>query len=158
MKSQKNWKVLIGLIVTTEAVGLVSGLLAGNNVANYEALNTVPFSPPAYVFGMVWPILYALIAISLYWITQAVETQSTKFKAYLLYGLQLLLNVLWSSLFFGASLRWVAFILMLLLDSVVFIQIRYYAKLSKLASFLLTPYFIWLLFATYLNFGYALVN
>lgn len=75
-----------------------------------------------------------------------------------LYIARLALNFVWSPLFFGNGLLWPAFAIVLLMDAIVPITVVLYAKYAKLSAILLTPYLLWLLFATYLNVSFAILN
>lgn len=156
--NKKRWLILIAAVVGTELVGSLSGLLAGDLRGMYESFTKIPFSPPGSVFGIVWPILYFMMGVSLFFIIIADSRKTYKKNAYGLYGIQLFLNFTWSLIFFGGDMMGIAIINILLLDIVVAYQIFYYRKISKVAAYLLVPYLVWILFATYLNIGFALVN
>jgi tryptophan-rich sensory protein len=124
----------------------------------YAALKRPPLNPPAQVFGIVWPILYVLMgtAAGLIW---ARGWQSPGVKcALLVFGIQLVLNGLWSPLFFG--LHWIATALAecILLWAVASAAAVLFGKISASASILLWPYLGWLTFAAYLNAGYWILN
>lgn len=156
--SKKNWLTLALAIIGTEFVGFLSSLFAGDIRAMYDSLEKIPLSPPGGLFGIVWPILYLLLGISLYLIITSDANSRQKQMAYLIYAVQLFLNFLWSIVFFGGDKMGLAIIIILLLDAAVVYQIFYYRKISMLSAYLLVPYLLWLLFATYLNIGFALVN
>ena len=125
---------LILAVVVVELVGFCSSLLAGDIAGKYAMLNKAPLSPPGSVFGPVWIVLYLLM------------------------GIQLLLNFLWSILFFGGSSFWLAAVVILLLDAAVIACIVWFKKISTLAAGLMVPYLLWILFATYLNIAFAILN
>ncbi|WP_265456830.1 TspO/MBR family protein [Enterococcus sp. HY326] len=156
--NKKRWLILLAAVVGTELVGSLSGLLAGDIRGMYESFNQIPLSPPGSLFGIVWPILYFLMGLSLFLIIITPAKRSTKMFAYGIYGLQLLLNFTWSLVFFGGDQMFLAIFNILALDLLVLCQIIYYRRISKWAAYLLVPYLVWILFATYLNIGFALVN
>ena len=117
----------------------------------YPTLIQPFFKPPNYVFPIIWNILYVMIGCSLAVIINKKDSPSLKKKAYLAFSLQLFFNLIWSFIFFGAhdiTLAWVD--LNLLIISLV-INIYYFYKISKFASYLLIPYLLWGLFANILN-------
>ena len=153
-----NWLQLIGCIVIVELVGSLSGLLAGNIKAVYQGLNLPALSPPATVFGPVWILLYLMIGIVAYLILRDATPGTQKNTSLALFGSQLLLNFIWSIVFFGANAYWFGLVIIILLDLIVLTCILAYRRFSPLAAYLLIPYFVWLLFATYLTIGVALGN
>lgn len=156
--SKKRWFILAATIIFTELIGSLSGLLAGDIRGMYETFEKIPLAPPGSLFGIVWPILYLLMGISLYLVIVSSARQTYKKNAYFIYGVQLFLNFTWSLIFFGGSQMGLAIINILLLDVIVAYQIFYYRKISTGSAILLVPYLIWILFATYLNIGFALIN
>lgn len=119
---------------------------------------TKPFlNPPSEVFAPVWVILYILIFISLliYIIKPA---RTSKISGYIFFSIQLFFNIIWSPVFFFMQNIGFALFIVLLLDIFVFLTIRNFYKNSPISAFLLIPYFIWVLFATYLNGAYFVLN
>ena len=119
---------------------------------------TKPFlNPPSEVFTPVWVILYILIFISLliYIIKPA---RTSKISGYIFFSIQLFFNIIWSPVFFFMQNIGFALFIVLLLDIFVFLTIRNFYKNSPISAFLLIPYFIWVLFATYLNGAYFVLN
>jgi len=117
-----------------------------------------PFlNPPASIFKPVWGILYILIIVS--FVLYALKhSEINKLKGYIFFGIQMILNGLWSPVFFYFKNMTLAFVIIILMDIFVLLTIKEFYKISKTASFLLIPYFIWILFATYLNFGFIFLN
>ncbi|CCG90305.1 TspO/MBR family protein [Pediococcus pentosaceus] len=156
MQTKSKWIQLIIAVVGVELIGSLSGLLAGDIKAIYNSFTLPPFSPPDRLFGIVWPILYLMIGIVGYLIftvrSNYRKTNLTLFIA------QLFLNFIWSIVFFNASSRWTGLLIILVLDALVFFCIKEFYKSSKLAAYLMIPYFLWILFATYLTLGTAILN
>ena len=143
-------------LVTVPAIvmtGSLSGLLSNSGYGNrwFAALDLPAITPPGWVFGTVWPLLYVCLGLSLAMILHARGAQGRGF-ALLLFFAQLIANFVWSPLFFGAhqvttALYLIIFILMLTV-AVAFA----FAAIRKAAAWLLAPYIAWLCFAAVLNF------
>ena len=138
---------LIGSIFTREAV-----------IDWYATLNKPFFTPPDWLFGPVRTILYLLMAISAFIVWQKGIANPAVRIALILYLLQLILNALWSVIFFGLKLPMLAFIEILLLWGAIGFTILAFAKVSIFASILLVPYILWTSFAAILNFSIWLLN
>ncbi len=123
----------------------------------YNGLTKPPFSPPDWLFAPVWSVLYFLILLSLI-IYSVKKTNLNKVKGYVCFGLQIILNFLWSPAFFALKNITLALIIVILLNIFIIMTVRYFFAVSKVASLLLVPYLIWTLFATYLNFSYLILN
>ena len=98
--NKQKWTELLIFIVAAELVGVLSGIVAGNTNSFYQELAKPPLSPPGWVFPVVWAVLYALMGWSAYLIAAAKVSTSEKGCALFLYGLQLLVNFMWSIVFF----------------------------------------------------------
>ncbi|QGZ70177.1 tryptophan-rich sensory protein [Pediococcus pentosaceus] len=156
MQTKSKWIQLIIAVVGVELIGSLSGLLAGDIKAIYNSFTLPPFSPPDRLFGIVWPILYLMIGIVGYLIfTVRSNYRKTNLTLFIT---QLFLNFIWSIVFFNASSRWIGLLIILVLDALVFFCIKEFYKSSKLAAYLMIPYFLWILFATYLTLGTAILN
>lgn len=113
-------------------------------------------APPDWLFAPVWIVLYITIFVS--FILYSLMRVPDKKSGYLFFSVQLLLNFMWSPVFFGLKNILLAFIIIILLDIFVFLTIRKFYSISKLAGLLLIPYLLWVLFATYLNGAYLVLN
>lgn len=123
-----------------------------NNREWYENLNKSSLTPPSYVFGIVWPILYIMIIAS--GIVYFIQPQTNLFiTAIIVYVIQWLLNIAWSPLFFKYRQITVSFIIILSLLVIIGINMYVFGETSNLSASLMLPYFIWVSFASYLN-GY----
>lgn len=155
--------VLTKLVVSfglTFAAPLIGSLFTTQEAISewYAALNRPFFTPPAWIFGPVWTILYALMALSAFIIWQK-GLGSTAVKIALgLYIVQLALNALWTPLFFGLQMPLLAFIEILLLWLVILATIWAFGKVSTGAALLLIPYLLWTSFAVVLNGALWLLN
>lgn len=143
--------ILIPLIV-----GFLSSLFVGDNIGLFENVQKPSFSPPAFLFGIVWPILYILLGISSYLVSGTPECQEN--FCLRVYAINLFLNFFWSIIFFNFQAYLLAFIwILLLIASTVWLIITFYRS-NKLAGILNIPYLLWLLFAAVLNFYIYLLN
>lgn len=145
----RNKSALIISILIPLAVGSMSALFSGN-MSSYSILDKPAFSPPGFIFPIVWTILYILMGISSYIVYSS--NSPNKPKALLIYGIQLFFNFCWSIIFFGLDLYLFAFIWLIALIFIIIIMIRQFYIVSPLAAYLQIPYLIWCIFAAYLNF------
>lgn len=150
--------MIIISILIAEGVGLLSSYLAGDISGVYQTLNQPPLAPPGWIFPIAWGILYALMGIAAALIPTARASDEDKKRALTLYGLQLLFNFSWSILFFRFELYWLSVAIILILLLLVALTFIHFWKIRPLAGYLLIPYLLWLLYATYLNIGTALLN
>ena len=138
--------------ITLVLVTLIVGSLASSSTGTdpwYQGLDKSNLNPPGYVFGIVWPILYLLMGITVWRTFHRIKN---------LFYVQLFFNAIWSWLFFSFHLTLISLIDIWLL---IFINIKILImvlKEDKLAAFLYTPYIVWLLFASYLNLFIVLNN
>lgn len=148
---------LIFSIAISLSAGLIGSIFTLESIPTwYEGLNKPFFNPPNWIFAPVWTVLYLLIGISLYLV---IETSSNSKKtAYLAFTLQLILNTLWSIVFFGFKSPFAAFIIIILLIAVITFNIRKFYRINKLSGLILLPYLVWVIFASFLNFFIMLYN
>ncbi len=124
----------------------------------FEQINKPPLSPPGWLFPVVWTVLYIFMGIASYLVLESDSSHKDIINALTFYGVQLFFNFLWSILFFNFSLYGIAFIWLLILWVLIIITTVLFGKISKLSALLLIPYFLWVTFAGYLNFGIAVLN
>ncbi len=149
-------KPLIVSLLISLGVGGLSALLTREGMKAYDLAIQPPLSPPDWVFGVVWTILYALMGIAAYriWLTGSGERSG----ALGLYAAQLLFNFVWSLIFFNArrygfALLWLAVLWLLILLTVI-----RFSRLDRTAGRLMIPYLVWVTFALYLNAGVWVLN
>lgn len=152
-----TWFRLIVIALITELIGLLGSLFSGTIGQIYTSFIKPPLSPPRWLFGVVWPVLYLLMGIAAYIICQKPQTPERK-KAIILYWVQLFVNFLWPIVFFRFEWFWISVTVILLLDILVLITTIWFYKIKKAAGYLMIPYLLWILFATYLNIGIAMLN
>lgn len=124
----------------------------------YAFLNKPSFSPPNWIFGPVWTILYVMMGISIALIWQKGLKKKKVRDAVYFFGIQLLLNAIWTPIFFGAKDLLMALIVIFLMWIFILKTILAFGKISKNASYLLYPYLAWVSFATILNFSVWFLN
>ena len=158
MKSRDIGK-LVGSIAACEGAGGIGAFFTTPAISTwYAALEKPTFTPPNAVFMPVWTTLYLLmgIAVFLVW-RQGLKTEGVK-PAFIIFWVQLIINILWSVVFFGLKTPFGGFIVIVLLLIAVVITIVQFFKVSRLAGGLLIPYIVWLGIATYLNVGVWILN
>ena len=116
------------------------------------------FSPPAWVFGPVWAILYTLMGISAYLVFRAGVKKPEVKTALIFFSIQLFLNFLWSIIFFGLNNPMLAFIEIVVLWGFIVAMIISFKKVSRIAAYLQIPYILWVSFAAILNLTIWLIN
>lgn len=149
----KSWPKLIFSILLAQSAGLIGTIFTFSAIPTwYALLNKPSFSPPNWLFGPVWTILYTLIGISFYLIW------TNKKGSLKLFLFHLFLNAIWSPIFFGAKNLGLAFVVILLMDITLIIIIKSFYKLSKVAGIILIPYLLWISFASLLNYSIWKLN
>ena len=152
---RKNQKLLAFFLAIPLILGLIVGFLS-RPTASYEALVKPFFSPPGFVFPIVWTILYLLMGISSYLIAQS--NNPRRYPALITYMEQLFVNLAWSPIFFTLSFRFLAFLWILFLFYLVVKMIVQFKRVSHRAAYLQIPYLLWLIFAALLNFSIVILN
>ena len=123
----------------------------------YNALNKSMLTPAGWVFMVAWIILYALLGVALFLIIRN-RTRCSKAPAYWLFVIQMVLNALWSYMFFGMHLIGLSFIVLIALLGFSFWMTNTFRPISRAASYLVWPYLAWLIFALYLNGTILVLN
>jgi tryptophan-rich sensory protein len=152
------WKVTIAILLTM-VLGSTSGLITAGAIEGwYTEIEKPSFDPPNTVFGPVWTVLYVLMgfAAGLVWSN---GTDDPKVRSALaLYGVQLLLNVLWSLLFFGLKSPGSALVDITLLLVTIVLCMRAFYPIDRWSAYLLIPYLLWVTFASILNASIWVLN
>lgn len=148
--------VLVPLLLL---LGVGSGLLANSGSGNrwFQALSQPELMPPDWLFALVWPILYVMMGLSVTLIVTARRARGREL-AIALFVLQLVLNLLWSPLFFGAHQVSMALTVISILLIVVVATTILFFRIRPVAGLLLLPYLAWLAFATVLNYQFDQLN
>ena len=134
----KKLRIAFIFVIISEAAGAAGSIFTASAIpAWYATLQKPAFNPPNFIFAPVWTILYFLMGVSAFLVFEKGFTKKEVRFALLVFALQLILNVLWSFVFFG---------------------LFYFYKISKPASYLLIPYLLWTTFAAFLNFAIFRLN
>lgn len=135
-------------------LGMASGWLANSGYGNswFAALDKPALTPPGWVFGLVWPILYVLLGLSLALVIDA-RRAAGRGIAITLFLVQLCCNLAWSPLFFAAHETTLAFYLLLVILALAILTALLFGRIRPMAALLLVPYVMWLCFAAYLSFA-----
>lgn len=137
------------LVILPLVLGIIVSAFVDFNI--YGSLNKPDLAPPSVVFPIAWSILYVLIGISLYMNRNNKKNMVTFF-------IQLMLNYLWVFVFFGMQSWLGGFIVIILLDVMILYTILEFYKENKLSAYMMIPYLLWCVFASYLNFQIFLLN
>lgn len=144
-------------IVLFEGIGMFLGLITNSDLSTwYQTLNRSSLTPPGYVFSIVWPLLYALLAY-IAWILTTTKNPNYN-KLFLLFALQMVMNWAWTPLFFTLHLQHLSAIWLLILTFINIVLLLKARNVDKKIVFALTPYIIWLAFASYLNLIIVMMN
>ena len=140
-------------------LGFFSGAVAGSGDGNPWFMELVKPSlyPPPQVFGIVWSALYVLIGLALAMVITA-RGAPGRGIAIAAFGVQLLLNLAWSPMFFGAHQMLAALVLLVVLDAAIIVTVVLFRRVRPLAAGLMLPYLAWCLFATLLNWQFLQAN
>ena len=145
-------------ILAVEAAGVLSGLLSRNGTQLYgENVLKPALSPPAVLFPIVWTILYALMGIGAARVAAAPDS-SVRSRALNVFVIQLIVNFFWSLIFFNAQAFGFAFLWLVLLWILIVVMIFLFYRGDGTAALLQIPYFLWITFAAYLNYGVWQLN
>ena len=146
------WKYALVTVPAIVIAGSLSGWLSNSGYGNswFDALVKPFFMPPGWVFGVVWPTLYALIAVALALIL-AEPPSDRRRNALILFFAQLALNFAWSPLFFAAHAIFPALIVIVIMAGLAAFAAGQFRRIRPVAGYLMLPYLLWLCFAAALN-------
>ncbi len=158
MKIENIIKLAASIIICLMA-GFIGSVFTVDSIQTwYMGIEKPFFNPPNWVFGPVWTTLFILMGISLYLVwSRGIKTNDAKI-ALTLFAAQLVLNVLWSIIFFSLKSPFYAFIEIVILWTAILLTIIWFRKISKTAGYLLVPYILWVSFAAVLNLSIFLLN
>ncbi len=150
---------LIISIILCQLAGLIGSLFTGSSIQTwYVTLKKPVFAPPNWLFAPVWTILYLLMGIAAYLIWRRGFDQPQVKTALSLFAVQLILNALWSPVFFGLRSLLAGFIVIVILWIAILLTIIRFSKLSTIAGVLMIPYLLWVSFATIINYSLIVLN
>jgi tryptophan-rich sensory protein len=158
VKRENIIKLVVSILVC-QGAGLVGSVF---NIASiptwYTTINKPIFNPPNWIFAPGWTTLFVLMGIALYLVWREGYGKKQVKRAMSAFSGQLILNILWSALFFGLRSPALAFAEIVALWVAIFITIKEFKKISKTAAWLLVPYIVWVSFAAILNLSIVLLN
>lgn len=146
------WKRAIVAVVAIEIFGGLSGWLSDSGFGNswFDALRKPSFMPPGWAFGVVWPILYALLGIAVAMILAEPASRARR-DGLILFFVQLAMNFAWSPIFFAFHDIRAAKLIIFAMAALAAMAGRNFTKIRPVAGVLLVPYILWLIFAATLN-------
>lgn len=144
---------LISVLIPIVLGGVIGFIISG--YMDYDTLNKSVLSPPGIVFPIVWTILYFLMGISY---ATIIIYSNVDEKTNKIYFSQLIINLLWSIIFFVFKNRFLAFLWIILLLILIIIMIKRFYEKNKFAGIIQIPYLLWTVFATYLNLFIYILN
>ncbi len=155
----KNFLKLIIAVAVSLSAGVIGSFFTSPAIPGwYAALQKPALNPPGWVFAPVWTVLYILIGISLFLIwSEGVKKKEIK-TAIIIFFVQLFLNASWSFVFFGMKNPGWALVNIVSLWLIIAVMMILFYKINKKAAYLLTPYIIWVGFASYLNYAIWILN
>ncbi|WP_440949296.1 TspO/MBR family protein [Methanosphaerula subterraneus] len=155
----KTLLTLAGFILLPLLAGGIGAIFTTSAIPTWYATLVRPwFAPPNWLFGPAWTVLYILMGVASFLIYQKRETDPRADGALKVYGLQLVLNLLWSVIFFGFRSILGGFIEILLLWVLIVVTTRQFYRISPAAGLLMIPYLVWVTFASILTFGILQLN
>ena len=161
MKIKHFWTAA-GMIIFPLVVGLISSALTGDAMMSFGRLNQPPLAPPAWLFPVVWTILYILMGVAAYLIYRLKPRTKKEKKLQktelVIYFVQLFFNFMWTLFFFKWELRYFALGWLMVMWLLVLVLIILASKNQKAAAWCLVPYILWCSFAAYLNIMIAVLN
>ena len=155
-RTRRDWLGLAAWIVASLAAGAVGGLASRNAAEFYGQLQLPVWAPPSWVFGPVWTALYVLMGIAawLVWredLSNDLTVIAARRRGLALFGVQLLVNALWTWLFFAWRQGAMAFADIVLLCVLIVILMGLFATVRRRTALLLMPYLTWVIFASALT-------
>ncbi len=155
----KNPVLLLSSILLCELAGIIGSASTITNITSwYSTLSKPFFNPPSWLFGPVWTILYLLMGIALYLVWLEAKKNKRAVYALKIFFIHLVVNSLWSIVFFGLHALLGSVIVILILLVLIIYLISLFGKINKTAALLLVPYLVWVSFATILNFSVWILN
>jgi benzodiazapine receptor len=151
--------VLFGFLVLCEAAGLLGVPFTARGSASwYDRLDKPPFNPPSWVFGPVWTTLYALMAVSAWLVWRSHAVPPLRREALTVFAVQLVLNAVWTPIFFGAEHAGIALVVIVAMLLAIVAMIAMFGRVDRRAAWLNAPYLAWVSFATVLNASIVVLN
>lgn len=154
IQGMNKWIKLLIAILITQGAGFLGSVFTTPKIGGWYAELAKPvFNPPNWIFAPVWTSLYILMGISLWLVWTAKSPGKEKIRAYIAFGVQLVLNTLWSVAFFGLESPLLALSVLVSLWIMILVTMFHFSNISRAAVWLLLPYILWVSFAGLLNWS-----
>lgn len=151
MARSNNYLALGAFALLSFLVSAIGGAVTATSVDSwYQGLNKPFFNPPDWLFPLAWTTLFAAMSVAAWWVWRHGPSAAVS-RALKLYGLQLVLNVMWTALFFGLRAPAPAFFQIIVLWLAIAATIKAFADVDSWAAWLMLPYLAWVSFAGLLN-------
>ena len=140
-------------------IGILSALLTKNNMMIYGEILKPLLAPPAWLFPIIWTLLYVLMGISscIVYLNRDINRDNAR-SGLMYYAMSLVANFGWSILFFNLRIFGISFLWLLLLIYLIIRTVVYYLSINRIAAYIQIPYIIWVAFAGYLNLAIYILN
>jgi benzodiazapine receptor len=150
---------ILASIIICELAGIIGSIFTTPSIPGwYEGLSRPSFNPPNWLFAPVWTTLFALMGLAAYLVYEKGLKKPEVKRALSVFAFQLLLNMLWSIVFFGAHMILGAVVVIVLLWAMILATILLFHRISRAAAYLLVPYILWVSFASVLNISLYVLN
>lgn len=148
-----NYRRLVISFIIPQAVGILGSFFTVSTLLNwYTVLNKPSFTPPNWVFGPIWILLYFLMGASAYIVWQKTDGNNLAKNSLILFFIHLIFNAAWMPIFFGLrNINLALFDIIIIWLFIVILIIKFF-KISRASAYLLIPYLIWVSYATALNY------
>lgn len=155
----RNLLKLIVCIGVCQLAGVIGSVFTMENIPTwYASLNKPPLQPPNWLFGPVWITLYTLMGVSIFLVIKNGLNKPGVKSAAGLFAVQLVLNTLWSIVFFGMHELLMSVVIIAALWIMILLTMLKFKPISFTAAVLLLPYLLWVSFASYLNSAIFVLN
>lgn len=158
MNIRDIWKLVVSILACLAAGGIGSIFTRSAIPTWYATLEKPVFSPPNWLFAPVWTLLYILMGIAAFLVWRKGSGNRQVKTALIVFLIQLIINALWSVVFFGLESPLFGLVVILVLWVVILVTVIQFYKISRAASVLLWPYLLWVTFAAVLNSSIWLLN
>jgi tryptophan-rich sensory protein len=159
MKTVNKVLLLVFSLVVCQLAGVIGSLFTTPAISTWYATLAKPsFNPPAWIFAPVWTLLFLLMGVALYLVLRGGMKKTLAKIAVIVFTGQLVLNVIWSVCFFYLKNPFFAFVEIIFLWLAILATIYFFAKINRVAAWLLVPYILWVSFAAFLNFNIWQLN
>jgi translocator protein len=164
MTKLRSALVLVAFLAISYAVAALGSIATFAQVDGWYAdAEKAPWNPPSVVFGPVWTVLYAVMSVAA-WLVWRERARTDVRRPLTLYVIQLIVNAIWTPVFFGlypvigVAALWIGVVIIVALDVLVLLTMISFWRVRRIAAVLLIPYWAWVLYATTLNIAIAVLQ